>query len=314
MADLLLATNLVPRPLPTVGTATSSAWVKQSGAACQINGMSSRGNQVIGVMIEGTGYAHAPLGSVESSELSYIINVSGGTAAFTGEYTVSLVSSLTAALEDETGHSAAHSVTAGKVESTITGALAVPPGETVFLRVRCVAGSSTHGNLHAARVSPEPITDELGIFDGDIPDTEELRYEWLGDPELSASQVWAIGAAPDPDPDPGPEPGHADMVLRVLRKLNRADDVELIDACTEHVELVTEYVRGYTRGRGFDPATDEPARGLQAVIVGAAAKLTSNPEQVSYFQTGDYSERPAVLAGWTLPELAILNNFRRRQS
>lgn len=131
-----------------------------------------------------------------------------------------------------------------------------------------------------------------------------------------ALDLVAPGPDPDPDPDPGPEPepGHADMVLRVLRKLDRADDVELIDACTEHVELVTEYVRGYTRGRGFDPLTDEPARGLQAVIVGAAAKLTSNPDQLTSYTAGDYSERGALLIGWTLPELAILNNFRRRQS
>lgn len=123
-----------------------------------------------------------------------------------------------------------------------------------------------------------------------------------------------VAPDPGPDPDPDPEPGRADMVLRVLRKLDRADDVELIDACTEHVELVTEYVRGYTRGRGFDPATDEPARGLQAVIVGAAAKLTSNPDQLTSYTAGDYSERGALLIGWTLPELAVLNNFRRRQS
>lgn len=123
-----------------------------------------------------------------------------------------------------------------------------------------------------------------------------------------------VAPDPGPDPDPEPEPGRADMVLRVLRKLDRADDVELIDACTEHVELVTEYVRGYTRGRGFDPATDEPARGLQAVIVGAAAKLTSNPDQLTSYTAGDYSERGALLIGWTLPELAVLNNFRRRQS
>lgn len=138
---------------------------------------------------------------------------------------------------------------------------------------------------------------------------------------LTNMELDLVAPVPDPDPDPGPDPDpdpedptHAAMVLRVLRKLDRADDVDLIDACAEHVELVTEYVRGYTRGRGFDPLTDEPARGLQAVIVGAAAKLTSNPDQLTSYTAGDYSERGALLIGWTLPELAVLNNFRRRQS
>jgi hypothetical protein len=76
-----------------------------------------------------------------------------------------------------------------------------------------------------------------------------------------------------------------------------------------HLPAVIEYVRGYTRGRGF--VGDRPADPLLVVIVAAAARLVANPTQLNFYQTGDYSERPAILNGWTLPELAVLNRYRR---
>ena len=75
------------------------------------------------------------------------------------------------------------------------------------------------------------------------------------------------------------------------------------------VPIVTEYVRGFTRGRGF--RDESPAGPLRAVIVSGVARLATNPEQVAHFQTGDYSERPAQLAGWTLAELGVLHRYRR---
>ena len=76
-----------------------------------------------------------------------------------------------------------------------------------------------------------------------------------------------------------------------------------------HVPIVVEYVRGYTRGHGF--VDDDMERPLRAVIVSATARLTSNPRQVAQFQTGDYSERPAILAGWNVAELGVLRRYRR---
>ena len=76
-----------------------------------------------------------------------------------------------------------------------------------------------------------------------------------------------------------------------------------------HLATVLEYVKGYTRGRGFHGYV--PERPLQAVIVAATGRLVTNPEQVTYYSTGDYSERPATLTGWTLAELQVLRRYRR---
>ena len=308
MADLLLATNLVPRPLPLVGTTTTPAWLQNNGADAQINGRTPSGNELIGVLMDNSKAAHAPLGAIEAAELSYVIHVSGGHNSFPGTYFVALVLSTGAPVEDETGFVSQHDLGAGKVDGTLTGTLAVPDGAEVFLRVRAGATSRKHhANMHGARVSVDPITDELGIFSGDIADTEEVRYEWLGDPELSASQAWAIGAAPDPEP----EPPTGTWGPLVSKHLGRPGDIATEELAESHGAIVLEYVRGYTIG---ELGEEKVAPGIRAVIISSTARLTSNPEQVSYFQTGDYSERPAILAGWTLPELAILNNFRRRQS
>lgn len=72
---------------------------------------------------------------------------------------------------------------------------------------------------------------------------------------------------------------------------------------------VLEYVRGYVRDRGFIGYV--PHRSLQAVIVSAGVRLFINPEQLTYYSTGDYSERPATLTGWTAAELGVLRRFRR---
>ena len=77
----------------------------------------------------------------------------------------------------------------------------------------------------------------------------------------------------------------------------------------DHAATVLEYVRGYTRERGFVGFI--PHRALQAVIVSAGARLYVNPEQLTYYSTGDYSERPATLTGWTAAELGVLRRFRR---
>lgn len=78
----------------------------------------------------------------------------------------------------------------------------------------------------------------------------------------------------------------------------------------DHVQLVTTFVKAYTRGRGFD-ATGEPNAELAAVIVTAAARLLMNPTGNRRESAGDYDVAPFV-DGWTLPELAVLHRHRRR--
>lgn len=153
-----------------------------------------------------------------------------------------------------------------------------------------------------------------GYIDGDTEDEDQQTYEWEGTTGESASVAKArnrVPVEPDPDPDPDPTPEVGPLAKKTAAFLGRPDDAALLAQAQVHVEVVTAYVEGYTRGRGFNE-DGEPNRQMSLVIVSATARLANNPEQVTYYTTGDYSERPALLAGWTLPELAILNNYRRR--
>jgi len=100
----------------------------------------------------------------------------------------------------------------------------------------------------------------------------------------------------------------------VAAYLGKADEVAIVSLAQQHLPIVTAFVRAYVRGNGFTDGVgvNEPNAGLAAVIVSACARLTANPEQASRYQTADYAENPAVLNGFTLPELAILHLYRRR--
>lgn len=100
----------------------------------------------------------------------------------------------------------------------------------------------------------------------------------------------------------------AALAPRVAAIVGRVGDADTIATAEAQLPLVAEYVRGYTRGRGF--TDDAPAGPLRAVIVSATARLATNPEQVSVYTVGDYSERPAQLAGWTLTEIGVLHRYR----
>lgn len=122
----------------------------------------------------------------------------------------------------------------------------------------------------------------------------------------------------DPDPDgpgepgdPGTTPGgHHALSARVAAYVGRANDPEALALADAQLPIVEAFVHGYTRGRGFKDG--RPVAPLQAVVVTAAARLVTNPEQVYQYTTADYSERPAVLNGWTIPERGILHNYRKR--
>ena len=119
----------------------------------------------------------------------------------------------------------------------------------------------------------------------------------------------------DPDPeepgDPGTTPdGHHVLSARVAAYVGRPGDPEALALADAQLPIVEAFVHGYTRGRGFKDG--RPVAPLQAVVVTAAARLVTNPEQVYQYTTADYSERPAVLNGWTIPERGILHNYRKR--
>ena len=165
--------------------------------------------------------------------------------------------------------------------------------------------------------SVQPVTEETTVTI--IPEAL-AGYEFDAAPE---PLVLTFTPEPDPEPDPGewlhlldedPERALVASTLapRALRHAGMDPDAAPAPAAAMaegHLATVLEYVKGYTRGRGFHGYV--PERPLQAVIVAATGRLVTNPEQVTYYSTGDYSERPATLTGWTLAELQVLRRYRR---
>ena len=174
--------------------------------------------------------------------------------------------------------------------------------------------------------SVQPVTEETTVTI--IPEAL-AGYVFDAEPE---PLVLTFTPAPDPEPDPeDPEdPEDPDEWLhlldedperalvastlapRALRHAGMDPDAAPAPAAAMaegHLATVLEYVKGYTRGHGFHGYV--PERPLQAVIVAATGRLVTNPEQVTYYSTGDYSERPATLTGWTLAELQVLRRYRR---
>lgn len=78
---------------------------------------------------------------------------------------------------------------------------------------------------------------------------------------------------------------------------------------TSVIEVATAMVKGFTRGRGFNP---DPTEDLAAVIVSCAARLFRNPTLDRQQTAGPFTQHPGVFHGWTLAELAILHNYRVR--
>ena len=96
----------------------------------------------------------------------------------------------------------------------------------------------------------------------------------------------------------------------VIALLGRGDDEDAITVADAMLTVVTAQVRAYTRDRGF--SGDQPAPDLDTVILTSTARLVANPENLRSESLGEYSVQRQVIDGWTLPELAILNRYRRR--
>ena len=81
-----------------------------------------------------------------------------------------------------------------------------------------------------------------------------------------------------------------------------------------HLSVVTSFVRGYTRGRGFATIDGEPhcAEAVRATIITATARSVTNPQQRVRHEKDGESEMPAVFAGLTVMEQLSLNEYRRR--
>lgn len=135
-----------------------------------------------------------------------------------------------------------------------------------------------------------------------------ITEPWIG---LTAD----VPVVPDPEPEPDPEPVLEldPLAKRVAASLDRKGVAATEELASEHLAIVRAFVYGYTRGRGFtDKDIMLPIKLVEMVIVSACMRLTPNPDQLDSYTAGDYSERGATLKGFTLPELAVLNNYRRR--
>ena len=78
------------------------------------------------------------------------------------------------------------------------------------------------------------------------------------------------------------------------------------------LKVATDVVFTYTRGQGFNAVTGAPGADLAAVVLLAAGRIYTNPAATEMTSIDDYTVRYAAFNGWTLPELAVLNTYRRR--
>lgn len=93
--------------------------------------------------------------------------------------------------------------------------------------------------------------------------------------------------------------------------LGRGDETDLVALAGVHLPIVTEWVKSYTRGIGFDEL-DTPADPIAAVIIAATARLTNNPDGEITVTVDDYSTRKTVFEGFSLIEGLVLDDYRRK--
>jgi uncharacterized protein (DUF2342 family) len=87
---------------------------------------------------------------------------------------------------------------------------------------------------------------------------------------------------------------------------------ETKESVADAVTVAALAAQAYTRGRGFDQYAPFCAPDIAAVITSSAARLASNPTNAKRIEAGSFNTVPGTFEGWTLAELAILHNYRRR--
>ena len=78
------------------------------------------------------------------------------------------------------------------------------------------------------------------------------------------------------------------------------------------LKVAADVVFSYTRGQGFNAVTGAPGDDLAAVVLTSTGRMYTNPAHTQQETIDDYTVRYAGFTGWTLPELAVLNTYRRR--
>lgn len=100
------------------------------------------------------------------------------------------------------------------------------------------------------------------------------------------------------------------LPVKVCRFLGLTPEGDALALAEQHTRVVTTFVHGYTRGRGFTGRV--PNMDLEDVIISATARYVVNPQQATRQQIGDQSILYASLEGFTLAEKAVLHRYRRR--
>lgn len=95
---------------------------------------------------------------------------------------------------------------------------------------------------------------------------------------------------------------------RVADFLGGGSDSNLVTLAENHAQILTNMCLAYTRGAGF--SNGEPNDQIASVIVTAAARLVSNPEQIPT-DVGAVSTRGGF-TGFNLAELFVLNRYRKQ--
>ncbi len=102
----------------------------------------------------------------------------------------------------------------------------------------------------------------------------------------------------------------APTALDVLAFAGEAGSTDLLPTVEAQLPAVAAMVKAYTRGRGF--TADVPGDDVAHVIVSTCARLIHNPAGLRSLSVGQLTYAYGTFTGWTLPELAVLNTYRRR--
>lgn len=119
---------------------------------------------------------------------------------------------------------------------------------------------------------------------------------------------------PEPPPElPPPPVWVSESAQRVAAFLGVPTDASVLTLAATVTPVVYMMAKAYTRDQGFarrHGVAAQPNQEIAAVITSASARMVANPEQIPT-DVGATAVRGAF-TGWTLPELAVLNRYRKR--
>lgn len=98
----------------------------------------------------------------------------------------------------------------------------------------------------------------------------------------------------------------------VLSLLGRPGEFDptIVAQVEQAISIAAAQVRSYTRNKGF--SGDQPTPELDTVVLTTAARIVSNPENLTKESVGPFETERRIIDGWTLAEMAVLNRYRRR--